>query len=577
MMRKEGFFMLCKEKILSEDYYDVITDFPVSAEAAANLDLCVVPVEEGYNLVYIHRNNVVNPNEYYFEHRSMPKLYGLMQGEGGKAAFDPTALIASGITRLQREPLALTGRGCVIAFIDTGINYTDPVFRFPDGSSRILAIWDQTIQTGEPPKGFLYGSEYSREEIDRALEAEDPYALVPTRDEIGHGSDLAAVAAGSNLMEGEQFLGAAPEAWIVVVKLKPCKRYLRDFYLLPEGVPAYEEGDIMLAVQYVDSFARAFQRPVITCIGLGTGQGDHSGNSALAKYLDVVAMRRSRAVIVCGGNEGNSGHHYLGSMDGTQITPRTDVEVRVGEGTKGFLLEFWGGIPDTYTISLRSPGGEVIPAVKVGLREVLTYRFVYERTRVTVAGTLVEPTTGEEWILFRLDAPTPGIWTFRVEAVREVHNGIFHMWLPITQFVSGEVFFLQPTPFGTLTEPGMAEHVITVTGYQAGNNSFYAESGRGFARSGGVKPDLAAPGVNVPVLRGTRSGDSLAAAITAGAAAQFMQWAVVEGNEPVVGSREVKHYFARGAARSESITYPNREWGYGRLDMVGTFNAMIGV
>ncbi|GFI66312.1 hypothetical protein IMSAG185_01927 [Lachnospiraceae bacterium] len=215
--------------------------------------------------------------------------------------------------------------------------------------------------------------------------------------------------------------------------------------------------------------------------------------------------------------------------------------------------------------------------MRLGLQDVVTYSFVYERTKVSIAGYIVEPASGEELIVLRVQDPTPGIWTFRVEAAGEIHNGEFNIWLPITQFLSAPVYFLESSPYITLTEPAMASSVIGVSTYDAANNSFYITSGRGYSRCGAVRPDFAAPGVNVSTVNGRESNSSLAAAITAGAVAQFMQWAVVERNNVIVESREIKNYFIRGASRSFDITYPNREWGYGRLNMVGTFDALIGV
>ena len=564
--------------ILSNDYYDVITDFPVRMLEESETQLCYANIENLYNIVYFSRLDVISADSYFFEYRSVPKLYGLMQNDPIAAGFDPNSLIVSGITQVQRPPLSLTGRGVVVCVIDTGVDYTNPIFRNEDGSSRILAIWDQTIQTGTPPAGFQYGSEYSREDIGRALAAEDPFSIVPSRDEIGHGTVLAGVAAGSNIRGGLVYQGAAPEADIVVVKLKECKQYFRDFYMIPQDVPAYQENDIMLAVQYADSFADTFRRPVVICLGLGTNSGDHAGSSALSRYLDLVAVKRSRAIVVSGGNEGNARHHYQGDFsDGVSGTGNVPVEIRVDEGAQGFLLELWGNVPDVFTVSVQSPGGETIPPLRLGITDSITYGFVYERTRITVAGALVERSSGEELIQLRVQDPTPGIWTFRVEASGEVYNGEFHLWLPISQFLSAPVYFLESSPYITLTEPAMAQRVISVSAYNSSNNSFYINSGRGFARTGAIRPDFAAPGVDIFTFRGKESGSSLAAAITAGAVAQFMQWAVVEGNDTLVESRQIKNYFIRGASRSNSITYPSREWGFGRLNMVGTFDALIGV
>lgn len=564
----------CKEAILSNEYYDVITDLPV------NLDICYHNIDNLYNIVYLDRSDLVSINDYLFDYRSVPNLYGLMQNErNAGGGFDPNSLIVSGITQIQREPLSLTGNGTILCIIDTGIDYTNAAFRDENGNSRILAIWDQTIQTGEPPEGFQYGTEYTKEQIDSALRSQEPYRIVPSRDEIGHGSAMAGVAAGSRLGSGYEYLGAAPEAEIVVVKLKECKPYLREFYLVANGVPAYQENDIMLAIQYGDGFARTFRRPVIFCLGVGTNLGDHAGSSPLAKYLNLTAVKQSRAVIVGGGNEGNAAHHYQyqGRGNGQEQSGPVPVEVRVEEGAKGFMLELWGTVPDVFTVSVRSPGGETIPAVRLGIQDSITYRFVYESTRITIAGTLVEAGSGEELVLLRVENPTPGIWIFQVEAEGEVQRGGFNMWLPVTEFLNTQVSFLNPTPYITLTEPSMALEVISVSAYDAANNSFYVDSGRGFSRIDTIRPDFAAPGVNVSTIYGKQSGSALAAAMTAGAVSQFMQWAVVRGNQPEVSSSAIKNYFRRGAARSNDLTYPNREWGYGRLNLVGTFNALIGV
>ena len=218
-------------------------------------------------------------------------------------------------------------------------------------------------------------------------------------------------------------------------------------------------------------------------------------------------------------------------------------------------------MPDVFTVSVRSPGGETIPPIRLGIQDSITYGFIYERTRITIAGTLVEPASGEEVVVLRVALPTPGIWTFQVEAVGDIYNGTFHMWLPITQFMSAPAYFLEASPYITLTEPAMAKDVISVSTYNAANNSFYIDSGRGYSRIGLVTPDFAAPGVNMSTIRGKETGSSLAAAITAGAVAQFMQWAVVDGNNRIVANREIKNYFIRGASRSADLTYPNREWG----------------
>lgn len=594
--------MTCKERILSNEYADGVVDFPLESLIDENSDACYIELDDRYSVVYQNRSITSELSESVYQYRYVPRLYGLMQKEsevhscqnesiGMAGPFDPTFLVESGIRQLQGPPLQLDGQGTIIAIIDTGIDYQNPAFLDAEGNSRILAIWDQTDQTGTPPDGYVFGSQYLREDINRALRAEDPFSIVPTRDELLHGTIMAGIAAGgrSNIRTDttiggsavrniSDYQGAAPRAELVIVKLKESKDYLRNYYFIPDGVPAYEETDIMLGIKYADSFGQSFARPVIICLGLGTNTGDHAGNSLLDRYMNRIADKRSRVVVVCGGNEGNAGHHYMGnfSRDSNDNPLPEDVEIRVGENNRGFFLEFWGGSPDTYNVAVRSPGGENIPPLRLGIEQSGTYRFIFEDTVFTIQSVLVEPGAGEELILFRVENPTAGIWTFRIIPVGSSSNGTYHLWLPIKNFLTSETYFLEPEPDITLTAPSLARDVITVSAYNYVNNSFYLESGRGFSRDGSIKPDVAAPGVNIPTLFGNRTGSSLAAAVTAGGAAQFMQWAVVEGNNPLASSREVKNYFIKGAVRMPGTEYPNREWGYGRLNVIGAFEVLRG-
>ena len=571
-----------REKILSDEYYDMITDYELPPQISMDIgeDFVYQPIEGELGITYINRNNVPPLGISNYAYSMIPKLYGFQQRSGSKRAgtFDPTPLIESGITTVQRGPLNLTGKGVVIGFVDTGIRYEEEVFRNPDGSTRILGIWDQTIQEGTPPEGFYYGTEYTREMINRALQSENPREVVPSYDESGHGTALASVAAGSVVGSGLTFVGAAPEAEIVMVKLKEAKPHLKEFYLVPEEVEAYAESDILAAVKYLESYAIAVSRALVICFGAGTNMGDHEGHSALAEYLNAIAVRRSRVVIVAGGSEGNSAHHYLGlSQEGLRETI-DNVEIRVDEEEKGFVAEFWGNISANHIISVKAPGGEETPQIDFRTQDSLEFQFIYEDTRLQIDHVLVEQDSGEELIFFRFENPTPGIWTIQVVITgNRSGESDFHIWLPITEFIIGETYFLRPSPYITLTEPANSRDVITTTVYDDASDGFWVPSGRGYTRLGRVKPELCAPGVNIDTAAGVRTGSDLAAAFVAGASAQFMQWAVEEVNRPWVESRELKSYLIRGAKREAGMVYPNREMGYGKLNISGTFDVLAGV
>lgn len=578
--------MTCQEKILSEEYGELIFDFTADyAKRLQQENVCFTPVDDRYNIFYVRQQEIERYQGSLYLYQYLPKVYGLMAEE-----FDPISLESAGILAAQRPPLSLTGEGVVLAFIDTGIRFADSVFRDESGQSRIIGLWDQTLQSGTPPEGFQYGSYYTKEDIDAALRSENPYAEIPSYDTIGHGTAMAGAAAGSVVISARvtggkvpledaagnfyaSYRGAAPRADIVVVKLREAKRPLRNFYNIPEDIPAYAESDIMLGIKFAESFAETFERPVVICLGMGSNFGNHGLGSDLAQYLNSLAQKRSRAVVLTTGNEGNAAHHFSGYVPEGEESYET-VEIRVGEGEQGFLMEMWGKVPDTLFASIRTPGGEVVPRFRLTAEGSQTFSFIYERTRIIIDSILVEPNTGEELITFRFDAPTPGVWNIRVYNLGPDRSRQFHLWLPITQFLRRETYFLRPDPYTTLTDPSMTFRAVTVSSYNDANNSFYENSGRGFLSNGLIKPDVAAPGVNVSTPVGKVTGGSMAAALTAGGVAQFMEWAVVRFNSPSAGSQEIKNYLIRGANRNSSYTYPNREWGYGRLDIDGTFTML---
>ena len=583
------------DAILSNEYLDYITDYALDDDAL-NLevqDFCYLDLSEKYRVNYIRRDGLptLSVADYYYY--SIPKLYGLQELPMQEllrrsSEFNTLNLIDTGIYQTQSPPLSLTGKGVLVGIVDTGIRYTLDAFRDSFGNTRIEAIWDQTIDNLEKaPAGFFYGSEYLREEIDEALRSAAPRDVVPSWDEDGHGTRMASIAAGSNLGENV-FLGAAPDATFLIVKLKEAKQYLREYYLVNEDAVAYQENDIMLACKYLEQYAKASRRPLVILLGVGTNLGDHAGSSPLGTYLSRLNSERSISVIVAGGNEGNANHHYLGNLGaatGGIISVGTtepllgqgryeNVEIRVGEGEKGFVCELWGTSPDVFEISITSPGGEEVPRIRFNYTEGFFYDFVYEKTKITIDIALVEELSSQQLIFMRFMDPTPGVWTIRVYPKDLVFNGAFHMWLPITQFLTGNTYFLRPNPYTTITEPGMAAGVFTVGAYNSANGALAFFSGRGNNRTGYPKPALLAPGIDAHTPLGASSGTSIAASYVAGAVAQFLEWAVIEGNAVLISGTGIRGYFVLGARRDIEMPYPNREFGYGKLDLQGVFNEL---
>lgn len=571
--------MSCTNSVASEDFADFIAPYFTTPEEfirSQGTD-CIDFVNSTLAVVYVPLSTVTPSTYTSYTYSAVPKLYSLL---------DVTSMDAAGITPAGELPvLNNQGAGVIVGFVDTGINYTDSLFRNVDGSTRIIGIWDQTNnsdnsnnienETVKPFSAFsaLYGTQYTADEINLALNSDNPASIVPTRDENGHGTFLASIAAG-NRDERAGFSGAAPQASIAMVKLKPAKQYLRDFYLIRDGAEAYQENDIMMGVSYLYFLARKYSMPLVVCIPLGTNMGSHMGMSRLGQYLNQVSLSNGSAVITAAGNETGARHHFRAVMDAS--TDEVTAELRVGEREAGFSMELWAENMGVYTVGFISPTGEVAREISVPLRGENTVSFLLEQTQITVYTQIADVSSGSQFIFMRFENPMSGIWRILIRNSLDIRE-TFHIWLPVRGFISDETYFLRPDPDTIITDPGNARYPITVTAYDHTKNSIYIHASRGYSLSGRIKPDLAAPGVNIlgASVSGRRltrmSGTSVSAAHLAGAAAILLNWGVLNANYPYLNTPVLKSIFVRGAQRNPALTYPNREFGYGTLDLYEAF------
>lgn len=491
-----------------------------------------------------------------------PTLYGLNAIE---------ALIETNILMFHEYPFGeLRGSNIIIGFVDTGIEYTNPFFQNADNTTRIVRIWDQTIP-GNPPPGFTYGSLYTAENINNALRSENPYEIVPERDEVGHGTFLAGVAAGDDKTGANLYRGGAPDAMIAMVKLRPAEVHVKNYYFLDEATIAYQDNDFIAGITYLLQAAIELERPLVICIGIGNNTGAHDGTTIVERYLNSLTVVQSVIMVVAAGNEANSGHHFSGVIATGQ---RQDVEINVAEGERGFYLNIWASKSDLLAVALRSPIGQVIEKVPLIPNQSRTYNFSLERTVITVTYNYPDVQTGAENIIIRFQNPTPGLWIVSVFG-EEVIQGAYNMWLPRSGFVVEGTRFLRSDTLITLGIPSTGESVITIGAYDFIDQSVYVGSGRGPRPDGQMKPELIAPGVNIEGPRvggGLTSyvGTSSAAAVTAAAAALLMQWALIEGNLRQMNTRIARGIFIRGTVKRRGVEYPNPAEGYGRLDLRST-------
>ncbi len=556
-----------RNQIFSEDYADVIIDYRYSPRLLEQYARETVHIiNEFYAIVHIPVSAIRDEIFKKYSYSNIPKVYGLTS---------MVSLEASGVFRTQKLPdFNLTGKGVLIGIIDTGIDYLNPVFRNENGTSKIVSIWDQTIASVDKfPFETYWGTEYGAEQINLALNSENPLEIVPSMDFVGHGTMMAGVAAGAK-NETEKFQGVASDAELVVVKLKQAKEYLREIFLIPKEAVCFQENDIMWGVLYCIQKARQLNRPLALCLGLGTSQTTHSGLDHLSNFLDIMGDFTNVGIVTSLGNEGNLGRHFFGMI--IRNIRSIPVELNVGKNDTNFSMVMWGDFTGLFSIDITSPSGEFIPRIGGGLQGERRITFVFQETVLLLNYQLIESITGYQLILFRFQNVSAGIWKFNVYAQGDVTSQ-FHIWLPMGNFISEDTYFMNPNIYNTLLTPGDASIPITVTAYNPLNEALYPNASRGYTTDNRVKPELAAPGVNyiAPALNNEfipYTGTGVAASHTAGIVALFLEWAVVRKKDISVDTIVIKNYMIRGAIRKKNISYPNRDWGYGILNIYNVFD-----
>ncbi len=557
-----------RNPFISEDYADLLIEyngdmsvfdaFPGAPVRIINYLFAVVNVP----VSMINENTIVE-----LGYAVMPTCYGIISH---------ASLEASGIIRLRSIPnFNLRGQGVLIGIMDTGIDYTNPIFQNADGTTRIEVIWDQTIEGDNPPEIPGYGTVYTREQINEALQSENPLEIVPTTDPIGHGTMVAGIAGGNEVPESD-FMGVAPDVEFAVVKLKPAKQYLKDFFFIPPDAVCYQETDLIFAAGFLMNLSVSLNRPMVLCLAMGSSQGGHDGRGAFPNYLSINATRQGLAVVIAAGNEGNERRHYFGRVNTS--TGYDTVELNVGDNIAGFSMELWGQAPSLFSVDILSPSGEYVPRIAASLDTNRVITFIFEQTVIYLDYQIMETETGDQLILFRFDQPTAGIWRINVYERGDIDLG-FHIWLPMESFLPDSTFFVRSDPYTTILTAGNAETPITVTAYNNEDDSLYLNASRGYTRIGRIKPDIAAPGVNVTGPDASQgfipyTGTSAAAAHTAGVAAMVLEWGIVLNNLPGMSTIELKNLLLRGARRDVNIIYPNRDWGYGILDIYNMFDSL---
>ena len=495
---------------------------------------------------------------------SLPYTMGLL---------DRSAMESSGIIQVQEQSfLELTGRGVLVGIIDTGIDYTLPIFQYEDGTSKIVSIFDQSI-AGNPPQNFYVGSEFTNEQINVALKSRNPFDIVPSNDENGHGTFLASLVCGRG--NGGNFVSASPDSELIIVKLKEASSFIRSNYLVPENNKnVYESTAVMLGIEYILQKARELSKPVAICLGVGTNNGPHDGNTLFEQYIGMAANITGVCICAAAGNESQERHHAR-----INVIEGGSAKLSINNQTQGsgIYLSLFNSASDRISVSLKSPTGEIVSRIPAKVGTSYTTRLVLEKTKVTIQYYFPLSISSGQATIIKIENATQGLW--EITAYGDiVLDGKIDAYLPLSSIGWQGVEFLEPDPYNTITLPATSTAVITCGAYNSIDNSLFVNSSWGPTRLPAQSPDLVSPGVRVlgyyPSGEGVMSGTSVSSAITTGACALMLQWGIVEGNAPTLDTFQIKGYLIRGCSRDSGISYPNYQWGYGKLDLYNTFNLL---
>jgi len=481
--------------------------------------------------------------------------------------------------------LNLTGRGVIIGIVDTGIDYTNREFLREDNTSRIEVIWDQTINlpnSNQNPDEVFTGTIFDNTKINEAIKAKlsgnDPYAIVPSKDEIGHGTQMASIAGARGY--DEEVEGVANDCTFAIVKLKESKKFkkqLEDENI--RNIPVYYLSSIIAGIEYLKNYALKVKKPMIILNSIGTSEHSHDSSDIFSRYLNRIASYRGLVFVAGCGNEGLAEGHASGYITG--IGDVKEVELQVGESMKFLQFKVYVRRPNKMAIAVIAPSSESSEFMSSNLYKEKVIEYVLENTTLKIDFYNVDNFTGLQTFVLSFSNIKAGIWKIRLKG-EYIVNGRFDIWLPPAITLKPDIKFLKPDPNQTLNIPGASNKAISVAYYNQNNNSILSESGRGFPLFPIIKPDIAAPGVDILATRinGTKvtvNGSSAATSIVAGACALLVQWGIVDGNDSTMYATKILSYLTAGAFRESNRKYPNENLGYGLLDLLGTFRSISGL
>lgn len=462
-----------------------------------------------------------------------------------------------GVNFFKTNPnLTLLGRGTLIAIIDTGIDYLHKDFIYPDGTSKIAYLWDQSKE-GKPPKGFFIGSEYTKEDINKAINENNSELSI---DNEGHGTMISGICAGLGNIN-KDYSGIATEAELIVVKLAKVNGF-------------YTSAMMETAISYIYNLINDLESPTVINISMGS--------NLLAGYASKTNDKKTYftngiSIVAAAGNEGNTQTHISGKL--SREGEIVDIEVEIVEDEEYLVIELWMNRPDRVNLIILTPSGEESKVLDLSNYDEVQGIFDLENTEYIIRYSYPTTYSGQEQTVITLKNATKGIWKLRLEGAY-IHGGIYNLYMLNRAFLNPGTKFKDSNPNYTINYPAVREDVITIGTFDSINKSVWPGSSRGPNVAGDIKPDIIAPGVNIiaPYPKdtyATLTGSSAAGAHVSGVLALYYQYVIVENYYRGKGfMQEIKAYMEGGASRVNGVEYPNNTSGYGVLDFRGMFEQL---
>jgi len=474
--------------------------------------------------------------------RLTPELNKTTEETGARSELLPEGNLANG------------GEGVIIGIIDYGCDFVHGNFRNEDGTSRVLAIWDQTGPKG-PDSPYGYGRLYMTEEINRALNQTNPYkalgygpspdnALIPPGT---HGTHVLDIAAGNG--RGSNVPGMAPKAEIVFVDVAASD--------IPWSGPSVVEksfGDsvqLLEAVSYIFNFAGT--RPCVINISLGTNGGPHDGTTLVEEGIDsLINEAPNRAVVIAASNSYDDGIHAAGRIAAKQSV---DLIWRITSSRAiNNELEIWYLGKDRFAVEVIDPKGN--SRLRVDPGEKSKSLKINDKVVMVAANRLADPNNLDNVIGVFLERDLPlGEWTVRLHGLK-IRDGSFHAW--IERDDSRQSSFAEPHDnTHTIGSISCGKETIVVGSYDAHKSSLPLSyfSSAGPTRDGREKPEVSAPGHDVLAAHSRtetrtvrKSGTSMAAPAVTGTIALVLGEA--KKRRRSLESREIRELVVM-AARKE--------------------------